>query len=367
MAYTVILDPGHGGYDNGAVYFGRMEKYDNLDLALAVGEILDSNGVNVLFTRTEDVYVSPLERAYMANMVPADYFVSIHRNSSQTPNTYSGVQSLVYNMNDPSRQLAENLNKELEELGFTDLGIAVRTDLAVLRRTVMPSVLVEVGFINSDSDNTLFDERFDEISYAIATAILDSLGVPPTNEGEPSNDNEDTDNMMDNRNRNMNGNMNDEFNGNMNGNMNDEFNGNMNGNMNDEFNGNMNGNMNDNFNRNRNNTNGNMDNNMNNSNNPNNNMGNHEESEIDTDYQTGEGQEEQPTYHIQLGLFRDGNNARNLVNNLNQAGYMADIISQGELYAVVTGEFDSLDEAQAAEDTLRQQGYSTLIVRNGNR
>ncbi len=359
MAYTVILDPGHGGYDNGAVYFGRMEKYDNLDLALAVGEILDSNGVNVLFTRTEDVYVSPLERAYMANMVPADYFVSIHRNSSQTPNTYSGVQSLVYNMNDPSRQLAENLNKELEELGFTDLGIAVRTDLAVLRRTVMPSVLVEVGFINSDSDNTLFDERFDEISYAIATAILDSLGVPPTNEGEPSNDNEDTDNMMDNRNRNMNGNMN--------GNMNDEFNRNMNGNMNDEFNGNMNGNMNDNFNRNRNNTNGNMNNNMNNSNNPNNNMGNHEESEIDTDYQIGEGQEEQPTYHIQLGLFRDGNNARNLVNNLNQAGYMADIISQGELYAVVTGEFDSLDEAQAAEDTLRQQGYSTLIVRNGNR
>ncbi len=351
MAYTIILDPGHGGYDNGAVYFGRMEKYDNLDLALAVGEILDSNGVNVLFTRTEDVYVSPLERAYMANMVPADYFVSIHRNSSHTPNTYSGVQSLVYSMNDPSEQLAENINKELEEVGFTDLGIAVRTDLAVLRRTVMPSVLVEVGFINSDADNTLFDERFDDISYAIATAILDTLGVPPTNEGEPSNENNNTG-----------GNMNDYTNGNTNGNMNGNMN-NTNGNMNGNFNRNNMNNTNGNTNNMNNNYNGNTGNNAN----TNGTLGQHESSEIDTEYQEGENQTEQPTYHIQLGLFRDGNNARNLVNNLNQAGYMADIINQGDLYAVVTGEFSSLDEAEAAEDTLRQLGYSTLIVRNGNR
>ncbi|MGN6712224.1 N-acetylmuramoyl-L-alanine amidase [Anaerocolumna jejuensis] len=305
MAYTIILDPGHGGYDNGAVYFGRMEKYDNLDLALAVGEILDSNGVNVLFTRDDDIYVSPLERAYMANTVPADYFVSLHRNSSNTPNTYSGVQSLVYSMNDPSAMLAENINRELEGVGFTDLGVAVRTDLAVLRRTDMPAVLVEVGFINTDTDNTLFDERFDDIANAIAMAIMDTLEEQEGNEGETSNQNETS-------NENQTSSENDNFN--------------------------MNGN-----------------------------TSPHESSEVDTEYQEGENQGEQPVYHIQLGLFNQIDNARNLVNNINQAGYKADIMRQGDLYAVVLGDYTSLDEAAKVEDRLRQQGYSTLVVRSGSR
>ena len=54
---TVIIDPGHGGMDPGAVYKGRQEKDDNLRLALAVGELLSQNGVDVLYTRTDDVYV----------------------------------------------------------------------------------------------------------------------------------------------------------------------------------------------------------------------------------------------------------------------------------------------------------------------
>ncbi|MGB8451195.1 MAG: N-acetylmuramoyl-L-alanine amidase [Anaerocolumna sp.] len=177
MAYRVVIDAGHGGYDNGAMYNGRLEKDDNLSLALAVGEILAYSGIDVIFTRVDDSYIPPLERAYMANEENADLFVSIHRNSSPTPDTYSGVQTLIYDEGGVKQTIAENINQELEDIGFTNLGIDIRTELAVLRRTNMPALLVEVGFINSDSDNALFDDNFNEIAYAIASGILDGLEV----------------------------------------------------------------------------------------------------------------------------------------------------------------------------------------------
>ena len=76
----VMIDAGHGGEEPGSIYEGRREKDDNLKLALAVGEILSRNGVDVLYTRVTDVYQSPLEKAQIANRSGADYFVSIHRN-----------------------------------------------------------------------------------------------------------------------------------------------------------------------------------------------------------------------------------------------------------------------------------------------
>ena len=71
--------------------------------------------------------------------------------------------------------MAENINGALGELGFKNLGVRARPGLVVLRRTQMPAVLVEVGFINNDADNALFDEEFDEIAQSIAYAILGTL------------------------------------------------------------------------------------------------------------------------------------------------------------------------------------------------
>ena len=76
MAYSIMLDAGHGGQDPGAVYKGRQEKDDNLKLALAVGKILENNGINVLYTRTTDVYQTPFEKAQLANQAKVDYFIS---------------------------------------------------------------------------------------------------------------------------------------------------------------------------------------------------------------------------------------------------------------------------------------------------
>lgn len=175
MAYTVMLDAGHGGSDFGATYGTRMEKDDVLRLTLAVGDILQDSGVNVLYTRTEDVYETPTAKAQEGNAADADYFVSIHRNSSPYDNQYTGVETLVYNQYGAAADMAANINRNLEALGFVDQGVNQRTNLAVLRRTNMPALLVEVGFINTDRDNALFDNRFDEIAGAIATGILESL------------------------------------------------------------------------------------------------------------------------------------------------------------------------------------------------
>lgn len=172
---TVILDAGHGGADFGATYLGRMEKDDTLRLTLAIGDILQSAGVNVLYTRTEDVYETPAQKAAEGNASGADYFVSIHRNSSPYDNQYTGVESLVYNRYGAAARMAENINNQLELVGFVNHGVNERPNLAVLRRTNMPSVLVEVGFINTDRDNMLFDSRFQEIAQAIADGILMSL------------------------------------------------------------------------------------------------------------------------------------------------------------------------------------------------
>lgn len=176
MAYSIMLDAGHGGTkDPGAVYEGRQEKDDNLKLVLAIGEILSDRGLDVEYTRTTDVYETPYEKAMKANNAGVDLFVSIHRNSFPVDNEVEGVESLVYDLSGLKYEMAQNINAELESVGFVNLGVKARPNLVVLKRTKMPAVLVEVGFINSDTDNKLFDENFEDIAQAIADGILDTL------------------------------------------------------------------------------------------------------------------------------------------------------------------------------------------------
>lgn len=176
MPYSIMLDAGHGGsVDPGAVSDGRQEKDDNLRLMLAVGNILKENGYDVSYTRTTDVYQTPFEKAQLANASGADFFISFHRNSSPNANQYNGVQALVYNKKGVKYEMAQNIVGALGELGFKELGVEARPGLVVLRRTRMPAVLVETGFINSDVDNKLFDEKFNEIAKAIADAIMGTL------------------------------------------------------------------------------------------------------------------------------------------------------------------------------------------------
>lgn len=140
-----------------------------------MGRILEENGVEVYYTRTTDIYESPYQKAMEANQVGADYFVSIHRNSSPYPNQYTGIEALVYNRYGEAARMAYNINARLEEIGFVNHGVNERPNLVVLNSTQMPAVLLEVGFINNDEDNRLFDERFDDIAQAIADGILETI------------------------------------------------------------------------------------------------------------------------------------------------------------------------------------------------
>ena len=175
MAKSIVLDAGHGGRDNGAVYEDMIEKNDNLRIVLALGQELENRGINVYYTRTTDVFQTPFEKAQIANETNADAFLSIHRNSGVNPGEYSGVESLVYKKEGLALEMAENINGALGLVGFDEIGVFEEPGIIVLRKTKMPAVLAEIGFINNDEDNRLLNENFDDVIGALADAVQGTL------------------------------------------------------------------------------------------------------------------------------------------------------------------------------------------------
>ncbi len=175
MATKIVVDAGHGGSNPGAVYQGRRESDDALRLAMAVGKILEANGLDVSYTRTSDVTQSVGQKAAIANEEGADLFVSIHRNAGQYPGQYNGVQTLIFDDSGIKKEIAERIDANLAALGFRDIGISLRPNLVVLNSTQMPALLVEAGFIDSDKDNQLFDSKFQAVAQAIADGIMETL------------------------------------------------------------------------------------------------------------------------------------------------------------------------------------------------
>ncbi|MCL2816770.1 MAG: peptidoglycan-binding protein, partial [Clostridiales bacterium] len=174
---VIVLDPGHGGSDPGAVNGARMEKNDNLNMALAVRRNLQAQGQRVVMTRSTDVYVPLLERSTISNRNGASIFVSLHRNAFANP-AASGVETYVQ-VSAPSTTVAkaQNVHNEIVGAGVqSDRGVK-RGDFSVLRNTRAPAMLVELGFISNAADNRLFDENFEAYAAAIARGILKSLAA----------------------------------------------------------------------------------------------------------------------------------------------------------------------------------------------
>ncbi len=175
MAKSIVLDAGHGGKDNGAMYDGQVEKEDALRIVLALGQELEKRGIEVFYTRKTDVYQTPFEKAEIANSTDADVFLSIHRNSGINPGEYAGVESLVYRKEGLALELGENINGALGLLGFDEIGVFAEPGIIVLRKTKMPAVLAEIGFINQEEDNRLLYENFQEVVEALADAVQGTL------------------------------------------------------------------------------------------------------------------------------------------------------------------------------------------------
>lgn len=182
MAAEIILDSGHGGFESGAIYGNRKEKDETLRLALAVGADLKKNGYPVAYTRTTDIYQSPYQKAEQANMSQGSCMISFHRNYSEKGKRYHGVQAFVFKRDSQAERIGKSILEKLADTGFTNLGVLEVPDLIILKRTRIPAVLVEMGFINSDEDNRLMDEKFSEIVHATARGIVEALPEQIINE-----------------------------------------------------------------------------------------------------------------------------------------------------------------------------------------
>lgn len=222
--FVVVLDAGHGGRDAGAIGSqpGNKEKDINLGITLEVGRLLQQNHpeIKLIYTRSTDVFVELGRRAEIANEAKADLFVSIHTNALPKGKLASGVQSytlslktLETNLEVEKRensvialegeaakkynysQSAENdivfelmQDRDMQEsvkfarmaqnemvgtAGRANMGV-LQANLAVLRLSYMPSVLLEVGFISTPAEETFLmsQEGRNKLAEAIYNAIV---------------------------------------------------------------------------------------------------------------------------------------------------------------------------------------------------
>lgn len=179
----ICLDYGHGGVDPGAVYRGRKEKDDNLQIGRLVAKRLRSFGVVVDETRTIDRTLSLKARSDFENRKTYDYFISFHRNAFQ-PEKARGVETYVYKAgNKKARDLASLIQRSLKDIGFVDRGVK-ESNFYVLRETRAPAILIELGFIDSSLDNEIFVKKQERIVEDISICILDQLGLAYSEEVE---------------------------------------------------------------------------------------------------------------------------------------------------------------------------------------
>lgn len=176
---VVCVDAGHGGADQGTAWEGRLEKDDTLALALAVEEALNRRNIYCVLTRSDDTTLSLEDRVAFAETEQADLFLSIHRNSAEAD--VCGLEVWVsQGCSDTSMALAQRLEEALIEAGVQD-SRGVRSgsqsgsgSYYVLRMTSMPAALLEMGFIQNEEDNRLFDRRMEDYAAAIAGAVEDT-------------------------------------------------------------------------------------------------------------------------------------------------------------------------------------------------
>jgi N-acetylmuramoyl-L-alanine amidase len=173
---TICVDAGHGGHSSGAKGLDNLEKDLCLQMCLSLQRELEQRGARVIMTRDADVFVSLEGRCIIANNANADLFISIHLNSTPTRNSASGTET--YWHTPQSQRLARALHRRVVgSFKGEDRGIRNRA-FYVIRNTEMPSVLLEVGFINHKTDEALLAQGVfqSRLAESLTRGVLDFFG-----------------------------------------------------------------------------------------------------------------------------------------------------------------------------------------------
>lgn len=203
---TIVIDPGHGGVDGGAVSRYILEKDINLNVALFLRKKLESSGAKVIMTRTEDVelgkskkidrnrYIMDLNvRVSIINNSGADMFISIHTNSNVKKPSTRGAIAFYCNSHPHNREMAYIFQNVFNTMEFNYGGNAYKShhipqkgNYYVLRNAKIPGIIVETGFLTNSTDIMLLQksEYQEYLSEAIYKGIVDYFSVShrlPTN------------------------------------------------------------------------------------------------------------------------------------------------------------------------------------------
>lgn len=165
--FTLVLDAGHGGEDNGALAAdGTKEKDITLAISKKIKSLSSEYGVDVIMTRTEDVFMNPRQKADFSNKQKADAFVSIHVNASESDQLpKSGVEVVISKNNDNKQldkskilgsALIQNLNKNFTT---TQSLVQKKVGIWVLQATTVPAALVECGYLTNNKDLSLLKDE----------------------------------------------------------------------------------------------------------------------------------------------------------------------------------------------------------------
>ncbi|MGO1042795.1 N-acetylmuramoyl-L-alanine amidase [Clostridioides sp. ZZV15-6598] len=179
--YTVFIDPGHGGNDKGtqSKTSNRYEKDLTLQISKKLAnKLAKQKDIQVVVSRTDDTYVSLMDRVNLAKNSSADVLVSIHLNAEKNGNTATGIETWYRNKaTDGSKELAQTVQSTIASyVKVRDRGI-IENNFEVLRESNMPAILIECGFLTTPSEEQkIINEKYQEqLTEGIVQGILSYL------------------------------------------------------------------------------------------------------------------------------------------------------------------------------------------------
>src|SRR4051794_12929008 len=169
---TVVVDPGHGGNDEGTRWYHVSEKDLSLAVANRLTALLQARGIHVVQTRRDDHYVALDDRAAIANRTPNSLLVSIHFNASSAAGA-GGFQTYHFFASPSGRVIAQSIQSALAQRIIARSRGVAKQDYAVLARTNDCAVLVECGFISNKTEATYYSSP--EGQQALAEALAEGI------------------------------------------------------------------------------------------------------------------------------------------------------------------------------------------------